>query len=208
VTDPDIDIFDREQVFIDRHLVPITRTFPELRVVLEHVTTLNGVQFVQDGSSSIGATITAHHLLYNRNAMLVGGIRPHFFCLPVLKRETHRRALLEAATGKNPRFFLGSDSAPHARNQKESACGCAGSYTAHAAIELYAEAFDSVGALSRLEAFASLNGPAFYGLLPNQEKIILERSSWTVEEAKKFGDQELVPLRAGQEVFWRAGNAG
>jgi dihydroorotase len=203
VTDPDIDIFDREKVFIDRYLTRIAATFPELRIVLEHVTTRDGVQFVRDGSARIGATLTAHHLLYNRNALLAGGIRPHFYCLPILKRESHRQALLEAAIGGNPKFFLGTDSAPHPRHQKESACGCAGCYTAHAAIELYAEAFEAAGALDRLEGFASFHGADFYGLPHNRDTITLERSEWQVPDRFRFGDESLVPLKAGEPLAWR-----
>jgi dihydroorotase len=203
VTDPDVDIFDREKVFIDRHLAGIAARFPELRIVLEHVTTRDGVQFVRDSGPRIGATLTAHHLLYNRNALLAGGIRPHFYCLPVLKRESHRFALLEAATSGNPKFFLGTDSAPHPRNQKESACGCAGCYTAHAAIELYAEAFEAAGALDKLEAFASFHGADFYRLPRNRERIVLERSEWKVPERLPFGDAELIPVKAGETLHWR-----
>lgn len=202
VTDPETDIFDREAVFIDRHLAPIAARFPGLRIVLEHVTTRDGVQFVRDGGPTIGATLTAHHLLYNRNALLAGGIRPHFYCLPILKRESHRQALLEAATGGNPKFFLGTDSAPHPQGQKESACGCAGCYTAHAAIELYAEAFALAGALDKLEAFASFHGPDFYGLPRNRERIVLERTEWTAPDRLAFGETELIPLRAGEKVGW------
>lgn len=203
VTESDIDIFDREAAFIDRHLVPMVARFPELRVVLEHVTTRDGVQFVRDSGPRIGATLTAHHLLYNRNALLAGGVRPHFYCLPILKRESHRQALLDAATGGDPKFFLGTDSAPHPRGAKESACGCAGCYTAHAAIELYAEAFEAAGALDKLEAFASFHGPDFYGLPRNRERIVLEKTGWAVPERLPFGDSEVVPLRAGETVGWR-----
>jgi dihydroorotase len=203
VTDSDIDIFDRERVFIDRHLVPMAARFPGLRIVLEHITTRDGVQFVEAAGSNVGGTLTVHHLLYNRNALLAGGVRPHFYCLPVLKRETHRQALLAAATGGNPKFFLGTDSAPHPRDQKESACGCAGCYTAHAAIELYAEAFEAAGALDRLEAFASFHGPDFYGLPRNQSRLLLERSEWTVPDTLPFGGHELMPLRAGETLPWR-----
>lgn len=203
VTDPVIDIFDREAVFIDRHLAPLADRFPGLRIVLEHVTTRDGVEFVRDSGPRIAATLTAHHLLYNRNALLAGGIRPHFYCLPVLKRESHRQALLGAAASGNPKFFLGTDSAPHPVGQKESACGCAGCYTAHAAIELYAEAFEEAGALHRLEAFASFHGPDFYGLPRNRERIVLERRAWTVPGRLPFGATELVPLRAGENLGWR-----
>jgi dihydroorotase len=206
VTDPDVDIFDREAVFIDRHFIPLVKRFPTLRIVLEHVTTKQGVQFVQDSGPRIAATITAHHLLHNRNSLLVGGLRPHFFCLPVLKREEHRKALLEAATSGSPKFFLGTDSAPHPRNQKESACGCAGCYTAHAAIELYAEAFERSGHKEwpkLLELFASVNGPRFYGLPPNEETITLDRREWTVPDSYPFGDSVVIPLRAGESLCWK-----
>ncbi len=203
VTDPDIDIFDREQAFIDRHLAPMADRFPALRIVLEHATTREGAQFVRDSGPRIAATLTAHHLLYNRNALLAGGVRPHFYCLPVLKRESHRLALLAAATSGNPKFFLGTDSAPHPRGQKESACGCAGCYTAHAALELYAEAFESAGALDKLEAFASFHGPDFYRLPRNRERIVLERGEWRVAESFPFGDASLIPLRAGENLAWR-----
>ncbi|MDV3242480.1 MAG: dihydroorotase [Methylocaldum sp.] len=203
VTDAEVDIFDREKAFIDRHLTAIASRFPALRIVLEHVTTRDGVQFVQDGGPNIAATITAHHLLYNRNALLAGGVRPHFYCLPVLKRETHRLALVEAATSGNPNFFLGTDSAPHPRSQKESVCGCAGCYTARGALELYATVFESAGALDKLEAFASFNGPDFYRLPRNRAKIAIEKSEWKMPEAIPFGDDTLVPLRAGETIGWR-----
>lgn len=204
VTHADVDVFDREHVFIDQILAPLALRFPELRIVFEHITTRSAVQFVQSAGANVAATVTAHHLLLNRNALFVGGIRPHNYCLPVLKRETHRLALVEAVTSGNPKFFLGTDSAPHARGAKESACGCAGCYTAHAGIELYAEVFDRVGALDRLEAFASLNGPAFYRLAPNPERITLEKLTWTVPADYPFLDGDpLVPLRAGETVAWR-----
>jgi len=203
VTDSEIDIFDREKAFIDRHLIAIASRFPALRIVLEHVTTRDGVQFVQDSGPNIAATLTAHHLLYNRNALLAGGVRPHFYCLPVLKRETHRLALVEAATGGSPKFFLGTDSAPHARNQKESACGCAGCYTAHAALELYTTVFEAAGALDKFEAFASFNGADFYRLPRNPSKIVLEKCEWKLPEALAFGDDTLVPLKAGEIIGWR-----
>ncbi len=204
VTDRGVDIYDREAVFIDRVLVPLLRRFPRLRLVLEHVTTRQGIEFVEDGGANVAGTLTAHHLLYNRNVVFQGGIRPHYHCLPVLKREEHRRALIEAATSGNPRFFLGTDSAPHARSAKECACGCAGIYTAHAAIELYAEAFETVDALDRLEAFASFHGPDFYGLPRNQDKITLQKEIWLPPESLDFGPGDrLVPLRAGEPVFWR-----
>ena len=203
VTDPEVDIFDRERVFIDRNMTRIVRDFPELRVVFEHITTRDAVDFVRESSDRVAATITAHHLLYNRNAMLVGGIRPHFYCLPILKREQHRRALVQAAISGDPKFFLGTDSAPHPVTDKESACGCAGSYTAFAAIELYAEAFDQAGALDRLEAFAAFYGADFYGLPRNGEKIRLVRTPWTAPDAYEFGAARVVPLRAGETIQWR-----
>ena len=203
VTTSETDIFDREKAFIDRHLEPLVRTFPELRVVFEHVTTREAVEFVGSASPQVGATITAHHLLYNRNAMLAGGIRPHYYCLPVLKRELHRQALIEAAISGNPKFFLGTDSAPHAQRSKETSCGCAGCYTAHAAIELYAEAFEQADALDKLEGFASFHGADFYGLPRNRERITLERQSWVVPDAYALGDERLIPLRAGEQVHWR-----
>ncbi|AKU13692.1 dihydroorotase [Azoarcus sp. CIB] len=204
VTQGDVDVFDREQVFIERVLAPLTHRFPGLRVVFEHITTADAAQFVKAAGDNVGATITAHHLLLNRNAIFAGGIRPHHYCLPVLKRETHRRALVEAATSGSVKFFLGTDSAPHARSTKEAGCGCAGCYTAHAGIELYAEAFEQAGALDRLEAFASLNGPAFYGLPPNSGCITLVKHVWEVPAAYDYlaGDP-LVPLRAGETIAWR-----
>ncbi|NMG54251.1 dihydroorotase [Aromatoleum aromaticum] len=204
VTHGDVDVFDREHVFIEQVLAPLVARFPALRVVFEHITTAEAARFVQDAGPNVGATVTAHHLLLNRNAIFAGGIRPHHYCLPVLKRETHRRALVEAATSGNAKFFLGTDSAPHSRAAKEAACGCAGCYTAHAAIELYAEAFEQAGALDRLEAFASLNGPAFYGLAPNAERITLAKDAWEVPgEYEYLHDDPLVPLRAGETVAWR-----
>jgi dihydroorotase len=203
VTDADVDVFDRERVFIDRVLAPLLQRFPGLRVVLEHITTAEAAQFVTAAGPSVAATITAHHLLMNRNALLAGGIRPHHYCLPVLKREAHRRALVRAAISCNPKFFLGTDSAPHGRAAKETACGCAGCYTAHAAIELYAEAFEAAGALDRLEAFASFHGADFYGLPRNGEKITLAREEWKVPAHQPMGDDVLVPLRAGEAVSWR-----
>lgn len=204
VTHADVDMFDRESAFIDRVLAPLAAQFPHLRTVFEHITTAEAARFVSQGGHSVAATITAHHLLLNRNALFVGGIRPHHYCLPVLKRETHRQALMAAAISGNPRFFLGTDSAPHAKSTKEAACGCAGCYTAHAAIELYAEAFEQAGALDKLEAFASLNGPAWYGLAPNAERITLRREAWTVPATQDYlpGDP-LVPLRAGEKINWR-----
>ena len=203
VTNPQVDVFDRERVFIDTQLAPLIERFPDLRVVLEHITTRDAVKFVVNSGPHIAATITAHHLLYNRNAMFEGGLRPHYYCLPVLKRETHREALLEAATSGNPKFFLGTDSAPHAQSAKESACGCAGMYTAHTALELYAEAFEQAHALDQLEAFASFYGADFYGLPRNTAKITLEKTVWTVPKELPFGDGVLVPLRAGEEVGWK-----
>lgn len=203
VTEPEVDIFDRELRFIEDRLAPLLQRFPDLRVVLEHITTRDAVQFVRAAPESVAATITAHHLLLNRNHMLVGGIRPHHYCLPVLKRETHRQALVEAAISGEPRFFLGTDSAPHAREDKESACGCAGMYTAPSAIELYAEAFDAAGALDRLEDFASRFGPAFYGLPVNGDTITLEQTDWELPTSYPFGDTSVVPLRAGATVHWR-----
>ncbi|MEO1767495.1 dihydroorotase [Thiobacter aerophilum] len=203
VTDPQVDVFDREAVFIERVLLPLLTRFPRLKVVLEHITTRDAVQFVQEAPPQVAATLTVHHLLYNRNAMFAGGIRPHMYCLPVLKRERHRQALLAAAISGNPKFFLGTDSAPHARHAKESACGCAGIYTAHAAIELYAEVFEAMGALSRLEAFASFHGADFYGLPRNRDTLTLVRAPWTVPSELAFGQDTLVPLRAGETVAWR-----
>ncbi len=202
VTDPAVDVFDREAVFIDRHLIPLLRDFPALRLVFEHLTTRQGVEFVEGAGANVAATLTAHHLLYNRNAMFSGGMRPHYYCLPVLKREEHRQALVRAAVSGSAKFFLGTDSAPHARHAKESACGCAGIYTAHAALELYAEAFERAGALDRLEAFASFHGADFYALPRNQARVTLARRSWLVPESFSFGGDTLVPLRAGEEVGW------
>ena len=203
VTDSAVDAFDREAVFIERHLTPLVRAFPGLRTVLEHITTRAAAEFVGEASDNVAATITAHHLLLNRNAMFEGGLRPHHYCLPLLKRETHRRALVAAATGGNPKFFLGTDSAPHPRHAKESACGCAGIYTAHAAIELYAEVFEQAGALDRLEAFASFHGPDFYRLPRNRDTLTLEKQGWTVPEEVRFGNEMGVPLRAGEQIAWR-----
>ena len=203
VTDSEIDIFDRERVFIERHLAPLVHDFPALRLVFEHVTTRDALEFVSNASDSVAATITAHHLLYNRNAMLAGGIRPHYYCLPILKREIHRQALLDAATSGNPKFFLGTDSAPHAQHLKECGCGCAGCYTAHAAIELYAEAFEQAGALDRLEGFASFHGPDFYRLPRNSGTITLEKSAWQVPAYYGFGQARVIPLRAEEQVSWR-----
>ncbi|MEZ5456693.1 MAG: dihydroorotase [Lysobacteraceae bacterium] len=203
VTDPGVDIFDREAVFIERHLLRVSEQFPRLKIVLEHITTAQGAQFVAQSREGIGATITAHHLLLNRNAIFSGGLRPHAYCLPVLKRETHRQALVAAAISGNPKFFLGTDSAPHARHTKEADCGCAGLYTAHSAIELYAEAFEQAGALDRLEAFASFHGADFYGLPRNSTTLTLQREAWTVPNELPFGEATLVPMRAGESVAWR-----
>ncbi len=202
-TDSTVDTFDREAVFIDRVLAPVVKRFPNLRVVLEHVTTQQGVQFVQSASERVAATITPHHCLLNRVALFEGGLRPHHYCLPILKREEHRVALVEAATSGHPRFFLGTDSAPHSRNAKEAACGCAGIYTAHAAIELYAEVFDRAGALDRLEGFASFHGADFYGLARNTGTMTLVREPWTVPNSFSFGENSLVPFRAGEQVSFR-----
>ncbi len=203
VTDSAIDIFDREKAFIDTILSKVVADFPGLKIVLEHITTRDAVEFVKAASANVAATITAHHLLYNRNHMLAGGIRPHFYCLPILKRNTHQQALIEAATSGSKKFFLGTDSAPHAKDKKEAACGCAGSYTAHAAIELYAEAFEEAGALDKLEAFASFNGPDFYGLPRNGDTITLEKKAWTVPETYPLGGGSVVPIRAGEAVSWQ-----
>lgn len=203
VTNPKVDVFDREQVFIDNVLEPLAVRFPRLKIVLEHITTRQAVDFVKATPENIAATITAHHLLYNRNAMFAGGMRPHLYCLPVLKREEHRWVLLAAATSANPKFFLGTDSAPHSQHAKESACGCAGIYTAHAAIELYAEAFESANALSKLEAFASFYGADFYGLPRNTGTITLTKEAWEVPSELAFGTEKLIPLRAGERINWR-----
>ncbi len=203
VTRSEVDIFDREKRFIDEQLIGLVNRFPDLKVVLEHITTGDAAQFVSSASNNVAATITAHHLLYNRNHMLAGGIRPHFYCLPILKRNTHQDALLDAATSGNSKFFLGTDSAPHAQNAKEIACGCAGCYTAYAAIELYAEAFEQRNALDKLEAFASHFGADFYGLPRNQDSITLVREPWTVPDSFDYAEQKLVPLRAGETLNWR-----
>ncbi|WP_295857503.1 dihydroorotase [uncultured Xylophilus sp.] len=203
VTTPTVDLFDREAVFIDEQLVPLRRDFPELKIVMEHITTREAAQYVAQAGRFQAATITPHHLLYNRNAIFTGGIRPHYYCLPVLKREVHRQALLDAATSGSDRFFLGTDSAPHAAHLKEHATGCAGCYVAHAALELYAEAFDGRDALDRLEGFASLHGPAFYGLPPNPGTMTLQRERWTPPISFTFGDAELKPLRSGEPLEWR-----
>ena len=203
VTDPEVDVFDREAQFIDTVLSHILRRFQGMRVVFEHITTRDAAQFVQEAGANVAATITAHHLLYNRNAIFQGGIRPHYYCLPVLKRQEHRAALVAAATGGNRKFFLGTDSAPHARGTKEASCGCAGIYTAHAALELYAEAFEAAGALDRLEAFAAFHGADFYRLRRNTGKVVLHRAPWKVPEAYPFAGESVVPLRAGETVAWK-----
>lgn len=203
VTDSEIDIFDREKVFIDRTLVQLEQQFPELKMVLEHITTREAAQFVAAAGANIAATITAHHLLFNRNHMLAGGIRPHYYCLPILKRNIHQQALIEAATSGSPKFFLGTDSAPHARNKKEAACGCAGAYTAYHGIELYAQAFDNADALDKLENFASVFGPDFYDLPRNTDTITLSRSDWQVPDNLPLGDDHLAPLLAGETIHWK-----
>jgi dihydroorotase len=203
VTSPDIDLFDREAVFIDTQLIPLRRNFPALKIVFEHITTKEAAEYVHCEGPETGATITAHHLLYNRNAIFTGGIRPHYYCLPVLKRETHRQALVAVATSGNPRFFLGTDSAPHPALLKEHATGCAGCYTAFSALELYAEAFDAAGALHQLEAFASFNGADFYGLPRNTGLVTLRRESWLLPETFAFGDADLKPLRGGETIGWK-----
>lgn len=203
VTDPEVDVFDKERVFLERVLTPVTQRFPRLPIVFEHITTREAVEFVRNASSNVAATITAHHMLLNRNALFQGGIRPHHFCLPVLKREAHRRALIEAATSGNPKFFLGTDSAPHSRSTKETACGCAGIYTAHAAIELYAEVFEQAGALDKLEAFASFHGADFYQLPRNKQSITLKKENWSVPSHLEFADDVVVPLRAGENLAWK-----
>ncbi|MCS0592337.1 dihydroorotase [Massilia norwichensis] len=203
VTNHDIDLFDREAVFIERVMRPLRRDFPELKIVFEHITTRDAAQYVAEAEGPIAATITAHHLLYNRNEIFKGGINPHYYCLPVLKREEHRLALLTAAASGDERFFLGTDSAPHAVHAKESACGCAGCYTALHAMELYATAFEQAGALDKLEAFASLNGPAFYDLPVNEGTVTLKRETWTIPSSVPMGEHELVPLDAGQPLHWK-----
>lgn len=203
VTDSDIDIFDREHEFIERTLKPITQQFPNLKVVFEHITTQQAVEFVETASENIAATITAHHLLYNRNDMLVGGIRPHYFCLPILKRNIHQTALRKAATSGSKKFFLGTDSAPHTTDKKENSCGCAGCYTAYAAIEMYAEVFEEEKALDKLEGFSSLFGPEFYNLPANTETITLVKQTWTAPKSFNFGDSSVTPLRANEEIQWQ-----
>lgn len=203
VTDTDVDIFDRERVFIERHMIPLLKKHPALKIVFEHITTKDAADFVMLSPSNVAATITAHHLLMNRNDMFKGGIQPHHYCLPILKREEHRLALVKAATSGNAKFFLGTDSAPHAKHTKEAACGCAGMYTAHTAIELYAEVFDNASALDKLEGFASFYGADFYGLPRNAEQITLVKENWMVPESLPFDGDVLVPLRAGQQVYWK-----
>ena len=203
VTDPDIDVFDREAVFIERVMQPLRRAYPGLKVVFEHITTKDGAEYVRDAEGPIGATITPQHLLYNRNAIFTGGVRPHWYCLPILKREVHRQALVEAATSGSPRFFLGTDSAPHARGLKEHACGCAGCYTALHAMELYATAFERAGRLDRLEGFASFHGPDFYGLPRNAGTLTLRREDYVIPDEVPFGETSLVPLAAGESLEWR-----
>ena len=203
VTDSNIDLFDREAVFIDQHLIPLRRDFPELKIVFEHITTREATQYVAQAGRFTAATVTAHHLLYNRNALFMGGVRPHYYCLPVLKREVHRQALMDAVTSGSDRFFLGTDSAPHATHLKEHASGCAGCYTALTALELYAEAFDSAGALDKLEGFASFHGPDFYGLPRNTGKVSLQRQTWTLPASLPFGQTSLKPLRAGEALGWQ-----
>jgi dihydroorotase len=203
VTDHHIDIFDREKVFIDRHLEPIAKRFPGLRIVFEHITTRDAVQFVREAGNNVAATITAHHLMFNRNDMLVGGIRPHYYCLPILKRNVHQNELMEAASSGNTKFFLGTDSAPHTRQSKESGCGCAGVYTAHAAIEFYAEVFDQLGALDKLEGFASHFGADFYRLPRNSDTVTLRKEEWQVPAQLPLGKDTLTPLAAGETIAWK-----
>jgi len=207
VTDADVDVFDREAVFIDRTLGPLVKRFPKLRIVVEHLTTHEGAAFVERAPENVAATITAHHLLMNRNSIFAGGINPHHYCLPILKREPHRRALVKVATSGSPKFFLGTDSAPHARGRKESCCGAAGIYTAHAALELYAEAFEAADALAKLEGFASQHGADFYGLPRNSGTVTLEKVEWEVPDEYPLGGETVVPLRAGQKLRWRCTSA-
>ncbi|MEX2131462.1 MAG: dihydroorotase [Pseudohongiellaceae bacterium] len=203
VTDSNTDLFDREAIFIERILAPLRKRYPELPMVLEHITTADAVDYVNAQDDKLAATITAHHLLLNRNHMLAGGIRPHLYCLPVLKRKQHQQSLITAATSGSSKFFLGTDTAPHARNTKETGCGCAGIFTAHAALELYAEVFEQAGALDKLEAFASFYGPDFYGLPRNRDTITLEKSDWQVPQQYPFGEETVVPLRAGETIRWK-----
>ncbi|MBV1870531.1 MAG: dihydroorotase [Gammaproteobacteria bacterium] len=206
VTQTDIDIFDREAVFIDTILKPLKQKFPKLKLILEHITTEEAVRFVENSDSTVAATITAHHLLYNRNHMLAGGIKPHYYCLPILKRNRHQQALISAAISGNPKFFLGTDSAPHTQLAKESACGCAGCYTAPTAIELYAEVFDTHNALDKLEGFASFFGPDFYGLPRNTQTLTLVRKPWTVPASLDMAGETVIPLRANEELAWQIAN--
>ncbi|WP_295891418.1 dihydroorotase [uncultured Vibrio sp.] len=203
VTTHDVDIFDREKKFLDTVLAPIVNDFPNLKIVLEHITTSDAATFVQNANDNVAATITAHHLLYNRNHMLVGGIKPHFYCLPILKRGTHQQALIEAATSGSKKFFIGTDSAPHSKHTKEAACGCAGSYTAHAAVELYAEVFELEGKMEHFEGFVSHNGPDFYGQPRNSDTITMVKESWLVDEIMPFGKDKVVPIRAGENIEWK-----
>jgi dihydroorotase len=203
VTDADVDVFDRERIFIERNMIPLLKNFPALKVVFEHITTQDAADFVTESPSNVAATITAHHLLMNRNDMFKGGIQPHHYCLPILKREEHRIALVKAAISGNVKFFLGTDSAPHAKHTKEAACGCAGMYTAHTAMELYTEAFENANALDKLEGFASFYGADFYDLPRNTEQITLVKESWKVPESLPFDGVDLVPLRAGQTISWK-----
>ncbi|WP_413283225.1 dihydroorotase [Vibrio sp. MA40-2] len=203
VTTHDVDIFDREKVFLDNVLSPIVARFSKLKIVSEHITTADAVEFVNNAGDNVAATITAHHLLYNRNHMLVGGIRPHLYCLPILKKNVHQLALIDAATSGNKKFFIGTDSAPHAKGNKETSCGCAGSYTAHAAVELYAEVFEKAGKLENLQAFVSHNGADFYGLPRNKDTITLVKESWQVESSIAFGNDQVVPIRAGEIIEWK-----
>lgn len=203
VTHTDVDIFDREKVFLTNELAPLIKSHPDLKIVLEHLTTKDAVEFVEQAGKNVAATITAHHLLFNRNDMLVGGIKPHFYCLPILKRNIHQQALIKAATSGSSKFFLGTDSAPHAINKKESACGCGGIYSAAASLELYAEVFEQAGALDKLEAFASFNGPDFYNLPRNSDTITLEKSTWTVPATLKFGNDPVMPIKAGEKISWK-----
>ena len=203
VTTHDVDIFDREKVFLETVLAPIVKAFPNLKIVSEHITTADAVEFVKNAGDNLAATITAHHLLFNRNHMLVGGIKPHFYCLPILKRNIHQEALIEAATSGNKKFFLGTDSAPHAKHRKEASCGCAGSYTAHASLELYAEVFENAGKLENLEAFASFNGADFYGQPRNGDSVTLIKEEWSIPETMPFGSDTVVPIRGGETIQWK-----
>jgi dihydroorotase len=203
VTDADIDIFDREAVFIERHLIKLVKKFPRLKVIFEHITTLEAAEFVTSASDNVAATITPQHLLYNRNHMLAGGIRPHYYCLPILKRDIHQQALIEAAVSGNKKFFLGTDSAPHTKDSKESCCGCAGCFSHPAAVEMYAEVFEQANAMDKFEAFASINGADFYGLPYNKTSITLERESWEIPQSVPFGDSVIIPLAAGNQLNWR-----